>query len=124
MSTASLLDRAEARKDITSTATAAHRLRTTMAAVRVSFCWFGVQKSLTAAQKERAAEAFDAQGQFLSATKKLIDTRHTAYRAVTAVRGKIEAFWASQSLPFPEPGVRLIRQDQAGSFARQVDDYR
>ena len=124
MSTATLLDRAEARTDAATTAAAAHRLRTTMAAVRVSFCWFGVQKSLTAAQKERAAEAFDAQGQFLSATKKLIDTRHTAYRAVTAVRGKIEAFWKSQSLPFPEPGVRLIRQDQAEGFARQVDDYR
>src|SRR5690242_17336938 len=83
MSTASLLDRAEARSDATTTATAAHRLRTTMAAVRVSFTWFGVQKSLTAAQKERAAEAFDAQGQFLSATKKLIDTKHPGYRAVT-----------------------------------------
>src|SRR5690242_1508761 len=106
MSTARLLDRAEAHSDTTTTAAAAQRLRTTMAAVRVSFCWFGVQKSLTAAQKARAAEPFDAQGRFLSATKKLIDTRHTAYRAVTAVRGKIEAFWKSQSLPFPEPGVR------------------
>jgi hypothetical protein len=124
MSTASLLDRAEARTDATTTATAAHRLRTTMAAVRVGFTWFGVQKSLTAAQKAQAAEPFDAQGPFLSATKKLIDTKHSAYRAVTSIRGKIEAFWKSQSLPFPEPGVRLIRQDQAEAFARQVDDYR
>ncbi len=124
MSTASLLDRAEARSDTMTTATAAQRLRTTMAAVRLSFTWFGVQKSLTAAQKERAAEAFDAQGRFLSATKKLIDTKHTAYRAVTGIRGKIEAFWKTQSLPFPEPGVRLIRQDQAEAFARQVDDYK
>ena len=124
MSTASLLDRAEARSDTTTTVAAAQRLRTTMAAVRVSFTWFGVQKSLTAAQKAQAAEAFDAQGQFLSATKKLIDTKHSAYRAVTAVRGKIESFWKSQSLPFPEPGVRLIRQDQAEAFARQIDDDR
>ena len=40
------------------------------------------------------------------------------------MRGKIEAFWKSQILPFPEPGVRLIKQDQAEAFARQVDDYR
>ena len=127
MSTASLLDRAEARAEAvptTTTHTAAERLRTTMAAVRVSFTWFGVQKSLTAAQKAQAAEAFDAEGPFLSATKKLIDTKHSAYRAVTAVRGKIDAFWKSQSVPFPEPGVRLIRQDQAETFARQIDDYR
>jgi hypothetical protein len=93
-----------------------------MAAVRLSFIWYGVQKSLTAAQKAQAAETFDAEGQFLSATKKLIDTRHVAYRAVTAVRGKIESYWKSQSLPFPEAGVRLIKQDQVEAFARQIDD--
>ena len=38
MSTASLLDRAETQ----SLTTATTRLRTTMAAVRVSFTWFGV----------------------------------------------------------------------------------
>ena len=117
----SLLDRAEARTDTTTTpttTTAAQRLRTTMAAVRLSFTWFGVQKSLTAAQKAQAAEAFDAEGSFLSATKKLIDTKHHAFRAVTAVRGKIESFWKAQTLPFPEPGVRLIKQDEVEAFAR------
>ena len=123
MSTASLLDRAEARTDTTTTATAAQRLRTTMAAVRVSFTWFGVSKSLTPAQRATAAEAFDAEGPFLSAAKKLLDTRHPAFRAVTAVRGKIASFWKSQSLPFPEPGIRLIKQSEAEAFARQIDDY-
>jgi hypothetical protein len=75
MSTASLLDRAEARSDAATTAAAAQRLRTTMAAVRLGFTWLGVQKSLTPAQKAQAAEPFDAQGPFLSATKKLIDVR-------------------------------------------------
>ncbi len=95
----------------TTTITPAQRLRTTMAAARVSFMWFGVQKTLTREQKARAAEAFDAEGQFLSAGKKLIDTRHSAFRAVTAIRGKVDAYWKGQSLPFPEPGVRLIRHD-------------
>src|SRR5262245_16540100 len=120
MSTVSLLDRTETQ----STTTAATRLRTTMAAVRVAFTWFGVQKSLTPQQRARAAETFDAEGQFLSATKKLIDTKHPAFRAVTAIRGKIEQCWKAQSLPFPEPGVRLIRQDKVEPFARQVDDLK
>src|SRR3954469_21961244 len=120
MSTVSLLDRAESR----STTTAATRLRTTMAAVRVSFTWFGVKKSLTPQQKARAAETFDAEGPFLSATKKLIDTKAPAFRAVTAIRGKIEQSWKAQSLPFPEPGIRLIKQDQVEAFARQVDDLK
>jgi hypothetical protein len=104
--------------------TPAQRLRATMAAVRLSFTWWGISKTLTPEQRATVAEAFDAEGQFLSATKKVLDTKAPAYRAVTAVRGKIAAFWKSQSLPFPEPGIRLIKQSEAEAFARQMEDYR
>src|SRR4051812_17600783 len=50
----------------------ARRLRTTMAACRVQFTWFGTQKSLTPEQRALAAEAFDAEGPSLSAGKKLL----------------------------------------------------
>lgn len=62
----------------------AQRLRTTTAAVRVSFTWLGVRKTLTAEQKAEAAEPFGAIAHFLSAGKKLIDTAHPAFKAVTA----------------------------------------
>jgi hypothetical protein len=122
-----LLDRIETRsangRSATET-TPADRLRTTMAACRVQFTWFGTQKSLTAEQKAQAAEAFDAEGQFLSAGKKLIDTRHPAFRAVTAIRTKISDSWRGLTLPFPEPGVRLIRQAEVERFDRQMADLR
>src|SRR5262245_31548630 len=91
---------------------AAERLRLTTTAVRVSFCWLGVRKSLTPEQKSQAAESFGAEGEFLSARKKLLDTKHPAYKEVTAVRGKVSAYWKAHSLPFPESGIRLIRQEQ------------
>ncbi len=72
-----LLDHLDTRSDPAATGTTttpAQRLRATMAAGRVSFTWFGAQKTLTPEQKARAAEAFDAEGQFLSAGKKLLDT--------------------------------------------------
>jgi hypothetical protein len=103
---------------------AARRLRNTMAAVRVSFTWFGTSKSLTPEQRATAAQPFDAEGQFLSAGKKILDVRHAAFRSVTAVRGKIENFWKGLSLPFPEPGVRLIPQEKVESFAATMGDYR
>ena len=90
----------------------ARRLRATMAAVRLSFTWLGTQKSLTPEQRAQAAEAFDAEGGSLSAGKKLLDVKHPAFRAVTAIRGKIEAYGRGLSLPYPEPGIRLIRQDR------------
>jgi hypothetical protein len=97
------------------------RLRTTMAAVRVSLSWLGVRKTLTAEQRTQAADTFGAEGDFLSAGKKLLDTTHPAFKAVTAIKGRIIALWKSMSLPYPEPGIRLIRQDQIETFNSQID---
>ena len=99
---------------------AAERLRSLMAAVRLSFVWFGVRKTLTQEQKSRAADAFGAEGEYLSAAKKLLDTSHPAYRAVTGVKSRIVAYWRGVSLPYPEPGIRLIRQDDIPTFTVQL----
>ncbi|MEJ7636822.1 MAG: hypothetical protein WKF75_02235 [Singulisphaera sp.] len=93
------------------------RLRAAMAAVRLGFTWMGTRKTLTPGQTARAAETFDAEGKFLSAAKKLLDTKHPAFRSVTAARGKAESYWRGVSLPFPEPGVRLVRRDDLDGFA-------
>jgi hypothetical protein len=97
------------------------RLRATMAAVRVSLSWFGTRKSLTSEQRTQAADTFGAEGAFLSAGKKLLDTKHEAYKAVTAVKGRIISLWKSMSLPYPESGIRLIRQDQIETFNAQLE---
>jgi hypothetical protein len=102
----------------------ASNLRNNMAAVRVSFTWLGTKKSLTPEQRAEAAQPFDAEGQSLSAAKKILDNRHPAFRAVTAIRGKIASAWKSMSLPFPEPGVRLIRRDDLERFSTFMEDYR
>src|SRR6516165_12457793 len=119
-----LIDRLESRstngRTGTESNTPAERLRTTMAACRVQFTWFGTKKTLTAEQRARAAETFDAEGQFLSAGKKLLDTKHSAFRAVTAIRGKITDYWRELTLPFPEPGVRLIKHDQIEAFDQSM----
>jgi len=101
----------------------AQRLRTTMAAARVSVSWFGTRKTLTAEQKAEAAEPFGTDARFLSAGKRLLDISHPAYKAVTAVRGKITSYWKSQSLPYPESGVRLIRQDRVDDFAAKMREF-
>ena len=102
--------------------TPADRLRTSMAAVRVSISWFGTRKSLTVEQKAEAAEPFNAKAKFLSAGKKLLDISHPAFKKVTAVRGKVIAYWKS-SLPYPEPGIRLIRQDRVEDFAAKMREF-
>jgi hypothetical protein len=49
----------------------------------------GVRRTLSREQKEEAAEGFGAEGEYLSAAKKLLDTRHEAYKAVTGIRGQV-----------------------------------
>jgi hypothetical protein len=118
--TTTLLDRA----DVRSSVSAAQWLRETTAAVRVSFTWFGVRKALTNEQKNQAAEPFGAEGEYLSARKKLLDTKHAAYKEVTGVRGKVSAYWRSLTVPFPESGIRLIRQHEVEGFNQQMGEYR
>ena len=107
-----------------SVSAAATRLRTTMAAARLSFTWLGGRKSLTASQKDQAADSFGAEGKFLSAGKKLLDTSHPAFKVVTAVRGRAVAYWKGVSLPYPEPGIRLIRQSEIQDFDQRMADFR
>jgi len=104
----------------TTETTAAQRLRTSMAAMRLSFTWFGTRKTLSPQQKAQAADTFGAEGDFLSAGKKLIDTKHPKFKAVTAVRGRAIAYFKGISLPFPEPGIRLIRQDDLDAVNEQM----
>jgi hypothetical protein len=87
-----------------------------MAAVRLAFTWLGVRRTLTRDQKAAAADAFGAEGDYLSAAKKLLDTSHAAFRAVTSVKHQAVAYWRSVSLPYPEPGIRLIRQSDVEAF--------
>jgi hypothetical protein len=101
----------------------AERLRTTTAAARVSMTWLGSRKTLTPEQRAEAAEPFGTDAKFLSAGKRLLDTSHPAYKAVTAIRGRLLAFWKSQSLPYPEPAIRLIRQDRIDDFAAQMQHF-
>ena len=109
---------------VADTSDPAGRLRATMAASRVHFRWFGTQKSLSSEQRAVAADSFDAEGSYLSATKRLVDVKHPAFRAVTAIRTRITDGWRSRSLPYPEPGVRLIRLDDVEGFDHDMADLR
>jgi hypothetical protein len=111
------------RSDRSST-TPAERLQATMAAVRVAFTWFGIRKTLTSSQKAQAAETFGTEEDCLAASKKLLDTRAEACKAVTSIRNRIRALWWGMSLPYPDPGVRLIRQAQVDRFNDQMTRMR
>ena len=103
---------------------AANRLRTTMAAVKLSFTWLGVRKTLAPEQRTTAARAFHADRELLSASKLILDTKNPAYRAVAAIRSEASSYWRTVTLPFPEAGIRLLPQNSLGMFANTMQTYR
>ena len=106
------------------TETPAARVRNTFAACRLRFRWFGTSKTLSQEQKTVAAESFGAEGKSISAGKKLIDTKHEAYSALTTIRTEATQHWKEHSLPYPESGIRLIRHDSVVSFDNKFEQLR
>jgi hypothetical protein len=104
--------------------TPAQRLRRTAAAVRVHFTWFGVHRTLTAQQKEEVGLTYAADARLLTAGKKLLDTRHEAFRQLTSIRTRVANYWRGLTLPYVEPGVRLIRQSDIEAFVHTMEGFR
>ncbi len=108
----------------TPTSSPASNLRLSSAAVRVSFTWFGTRKAVTSSQRDQMAEGFDADGQYLSAGKKLVNTKHPKFKAVTGIKTQIQEFWKANTLPFPEDGIRLLRQSALDGFEQGMQEAR
>lgn len=102
----------------------ANELRQTMGAVRVSFSWLGTQRKLSDAQTKQAADTFEASTDLVTASKKLIDTKNPTYKTLTAIKSQVWAYWRTMTLPFPQLGVRLIRQADVATFETRMREFR
>jgi len=102
----------------------AQHLRQVAAAVRLHFTWWGVHRTLSAQQKEEVGDTCGADVRFLTAGKKIIDIRHEAFRRLTSIRTRAAQFWRGLTLPYVEPGVRLIRQTDIDGFVETMEGFR
>jgi hypothetical protein len=102
----------------------AQRLRRTAAAARVSLRWWGTHRRLPAHQKEEVGAGYAADARFLTAGKKIIDTRHEAFRRLPSVTTRLVNYWRGLTLPFTEPGIRLIRQADIEPFVHAMQGFR
>jgi hypothetical protein len=102
----------------------AREMRQSMGAVKLSFSWLGTRRKLSDAQTTQAANSFDAAADLVSASKKLIDTSHPAYKAATAIKSQAMSYWRGMTLPYPQDGVRLIRQADVDSFEVKMREFK
>lgn len=102
----------------------ANELRQTMGAVKLSFSWLGTQKKLSDAQTKQAADTFHAATDLVTASKKLIDTKNATYKTLTALKSQASAYWRSMTLPYPQEGIRLIKQSDIAAFEDKMREYK
>lgn len=100
------------------------QLKQTTAAVRFSHAKFGARRALKKSERDRAAATFQAEGASLSASKRIIDTRDPAYKAVTVVISRAKSYWRDMTVPYPERGIRLIRRDRLEEFNRKMREFK
>jgi len=108
----------------TETRRAAQHLRLHSVGVRLSFRWLGNTRTFTDSEKAQAAQAFQADCRWISASQKLLDQRHPRYRRLTQIKGEADVYWKSVSLPYTEPGVRLLSRDRVEAFDTQMQSTR
>ncbi len=108
----------------TSSESIGHRLQAATTAVRLHIRWPGVRKTLSPDQKLRVAGAFDADRSVVSAAKKLLDTSHPSFRAVSNIRTNAVRFWKAYSLPYVESGMRLIRREDVELVENNFRQFR
>lgn len=102
----------------------ASELRQTMGAVKLSFSWLGTQRKLSDLQTKQAADTFHAATDLVTASKRLIDTKNTTYRTLTAIKSQASSYWRSMTLPYPQEGVRLIRQSDVAAFEDKMREFK
>ena len=100
------------------------QLRADMSAVRLHRGKWGISKKLDRSQTDKAAHAFDADGKLLSASKKLINTKAEKYRAPMGTLSEAVAYWRSVTIPYPEDGVRLIRNERIEKFNETMEAFK
>lgn len=101
----------------------AQQLRKQTAAVRLMHSRLGVRRALSRDQVNLAAETFHADGDLLSASRRIIDTTDEAYRAVTSTISRARAYWRTMTVPFPIKGIRLIRKDLIPQFHEAMQKH-
>ena len=105
-------------------ATSAAELRQTMGAVKLSFSWLGTQRKLSDVQTKQAADTFHAATDLVTASKRLIDTKNATYRTLTALKSQASSYWRSMTLPYPQDGIRLIKQSDIAAFEDKMREFK
>lgn len=82
---------------------------------------FGVEKKLDGDQTAVMADAFDASDKAVKGKKVLLDTKRPEYKRVTGRVLAAMALWREMTIPFDDPGVRLLKREKVEAFEKAME---
>ncbi len=83
---------------------------------KLTIKWLGTSRTLSDDQTSKAAAVFDADSKMLGARKRIFNTKHAVWRQMVKLCGETRRAWKSYTLPYTEPGIRLIKKQLVGDF--------
>ena len=104
--------------------TPTQQLESAFVGCQLKIRWLGIVKTLTTDQTNTIAQQFDADAKLLKATKKIIDTRNPCYAALVTIRDEAKKIWREVTIPYTEPGVRLIRKITVQDFTNGMENFK
>ncbi len=101
------------------------RIRDVAHGFRLSFQGLSRTRTVKAAIQKEIADEYDADADALRTIKKLIPAGHPSVKKLSEATGKINDYFSSRTLPFPENGVRLFpaRSLVEAERAKEVETF-
>jgi hypothetical protein len=95
-------------------------LKASTTATRVSFKWLGLTCKMEDTQKEEMAATVEAEADSISVSKRLYNNKLACIKKAQKVKGKIKEYWERVTLPYVDPGVRLLKRASLTEFNEQM----
>lgn len=98
----------------------ADELRDNTRAVKYSATKLGTRRAVSELQRQEAAEIFGALPEMLSVSKAILNKRGSEIRNVLACLSRAHTAWEFFTSPYPEKGIRLIREDRVLALENEL----
>lgn len=106
----------------------AEQLRQETVGIKFQSTVLGTTRQMNDAQKRQVAALFGADPDYVSGRKKLLNTRHKAWRSVVSVIGSAHRIWKASTYPWPESlgdektpkGTRIIARRLIDSLEEKM----
>lgn len=90
----------------------------------LSIHWWGINRKADVQVVSAVAESLGTNSKFLKLEKKLINPKNLYYRGLCEIRSAIGSAWRNYTLPYVEPGTRLIRKDLVDAFDQRMTAFK